>query len=114
MHFDLFPHNILMTTDRVLFVDWPHARLGAPLIDLLLLLLSSAASSGIDPEPILAREPLAADIHPRAIDAVLAAHAGFCVAGALVPAPPELEPIIEAKLSLGLATINWLARRTAS
>jgi Phosphotransferase enzyme family len=110
VHFDLFPHNILLTADEVLFADWPHARLGAPFIDLLLL-LSSAASSGIDPEPILARHPLAADVEPRAIDAVLAAHAGFCVAGALLPAPPGLEPITEAKSSLGLATVEWLARR---
>lgn len=110
VHFDLFPHNILLTADQVLFVDWPHARLGAPFIDLLLL-LSSAASGGIDPEPILARQPLAARAESRTIDAVLAAHAGFCIAGALLPAPPGLEPITEAKLTLGLATVNWLARR---
>jgi Ser/Thr protein kinase RdoA (MazF antagonist) len=112
VHFDLFPHNTLLTRDQVLFVDWPHARLGAPIIDLLLV-LSSVAADGIDPEPILARQPLAAHVEPRAIDAVLAAHAGFCVAGALLPAPPGLEPITEAKLALGLATVNWLARRTA-
>jgi hypothetical protein len=112
VHFDLYPHNILLTTERVLFVDWPHARLGAPFVDLLLL-LSSAASAGVDPEPILARQPLAADIEPPAIDAVLAAHAGFCLAGALLPAAPGLEPITEAKLSLGRATVEWLARRTA-
>jgi aminoglycoside phosphotransferase (APT) family kinase protein len=111
VHFDLFPHNILLAAGQVLFVDWPHARLGAPFIDLLLL-LSSVASSGIDPEPILARQPLAVHVEPRAIDAVLAAHAGFCVAGALLPAPPGLEPVSEAKLTLGLATVNWLARRT--
>ena len=110
VHFDLFPHNILLGAGRVLFVDWPHARLGAPFIDLLLL-LSSAASSGIDPEPILARQPLAARVEPRAIDAILAAHAGFCVAGALLPAPPGLQPVTEAKLSLGQATVKWLARR---
>lgn len=112
VHFDLYPHNILLTTDRVLFADWPHARLGAPVIDLLLL-LSSVAASGIDPEPVLARQPLAARIEPRAIDAVLAAHAGFCLAGALLPAPPGLEPITRAKLGLAKATLKWLARRIA-
>jgi len=95
VHFDMYPHNILLTTDQVLFADWPHARLGAPFIDLLLL-LSSAAASGIDPEPILARQPLTAHIEPHAINAILAAHAGFCLAGALLPAPSGLEPIIEA------------------
>jgi hypothetical protein len=113
VHFDMYPHNILLTEDRVLFADWPHARLGAPFIDLLLL-LSSAAASGIDPEPILARQPQAAGIKPRTIDAVLGAHAGFCLAGALLPAPPGLEPITEAKLGLGQAAITWLAQRIAT
>ncbi len=113
VHFDAYPHNILLTAGQVLFVDWPHARLGGPFIDLLLL-LSSAAASGIDPEPILARQPLTAGIEPRTIDAVLAAHTGFCLAGALLPAPPGLEPIIEAKLGLGHAAITWLAQRIAS
>jgi hypothetical protein len=96
----------------VLFVDWPHARLGAPFIDLLLL-LSSAAADRIDPGPILARQPLAARIQPHVIDAVLAAHAGFCLSGTLAPAPPGLAPIIEAKLGLARATIGWLARRVS-
>jgi Phosphotransferase enzyme family len=112
VHFDLYPHNILLTAGQVLFVDWPHARLGAPFIDLLLL-LSSAAADGIDPEPILARQPLAARIQPHVIDAVLAAHAGFCLSGTLAPAPPGLAPIIEAKLGLARATIGWLARRVS-
>lgn len=112
VHFDMCPHNILLTADQVLFADWPHARLGAPFIDLLLL-LSRAAASGIDPKPILARQPLTAHIEPRVINAVLAAHAGFCLADALLPAPPGLRPITEAKLALGRATITWLARRIA-
>jgi hypothetical protein len=29
VHFDALPHNIVRTDRRVLFVDWPHARLGA-------------------------------------------------------------------------------------
>jgi hypothetical protein len=112
VHFDMYPHNILLTADRVLFVDWPHARLGAPFLDLLLL-LSSAVASGIDPEPLLARQELTVGIEPRAIDAVLAAHAGFCLADTVRPAPPGLEPIIEAKLVLGRAAIKWLAQRIA-
>jgi hypothetical protein len=110
VHFDLYPHNILLTPERVLFVDWPHARLCAPYIDLLTL-LSSAAGDGFDPEPILGAHSLTAGIEPHTIDAVLAAHAGFCVGGALYPASPGLEPIIEAKLSLSRGPIEWLQRR---
>jgi Ser/Thr protein kinase RdoA (MazF antagonist) len=52
VHFDLYPHNILLTPETVVFVDWPHARLGAPIVDLVMV-LSSAAADGIDPEPAL-------------------------------------------------------------
>jgi Phosphotransferase enzyme family len=51
---DLYPHNILLTADDVFFVDWPHARLGAPLSDLIAA-LTSASADGIDPEPVLHR-----------------------------------------------------------
>jgi aminoglycoside phosphotransferase (APT) family kinase protein len=112
VHFDMYPHNILLTADQVLFADWPHARLGAPFIDLLLL-LSTAAASGIDPDPILASQPLTAHIEPHTIDAVLAAHAGFCLVGALLPAPPGLEPITDAKLALGRSATKWLQQRIA-
>jgi len=102
--------NVLLAPGRVLFIDWPHARLGAPIIDLLTL-LSGAAADGLDPEPFLRRQTLAAQAGPHAIDAVLAAHAGFCLADALHPPPPGLEPVYAAKLALGLGTIRWLQRR---
>ncbi len=110
VHFDMFAHNILLTADRVLFVDWPHARLGAPFIDTVLL-LASAVADGIDPEPFLATSPVTAGIDPGAIDGLIAAHAGFCLSDALYPPAPGLEPIFAAKLDLGLAALTWLARR---
>lgn len=110
VHFDLYPHNILLTADRVLFVDWPHARLGAPFLDLVML-LSSASADGIDPDPILHHHPLTARVDPPVIDAVLAAHAGFLLATGLDPHPPGLQPIAEAKIRLGRATLRWLRQR---
>jgi hypothetical protein len=110
VHFDMYAHNILLTADRVLFVDWPHARAGAPFVDAVLL-LASAVADGIDPEPFLAASPLTANVDPRAIDGLIAAQAGFCLGGAMYPAEPGLEPIFAAKLALGLAALTWLARR---
>lgn len=108
VHFDLFPHNILLTPDRVVFVDWPHARLGDPLVDLLTV-LASAAADGFDPEPLLRDHPAAT--RPTTVDGVLAAFAGFCFAGGLSPAPPALRPIVEFKLRIGRAAAAWLRRR---
>jgi aminoglycoside phosphotransferase (APT) family kinase protein len=110
VHFDMFAHNILLTGHRVLFVDWPHARLGAPFVDVVLL-LASAVCDGIDPEPFLAGSPLTANVEPLAIDGLIAAQAGFCLRDALYPPEPGLEPIYAAKLDLGLAALDWLTRR---
>jgi hypothetical protein len=110
VHFDMFAHNIMLTPDRVLFVDWPHARLGAPFVDTVLL-LASAVVDGVDPEPFLAASPVSAHVDPRAIDGLIAAQAGFCLNGATHPPQPGLEPIWAAKLELGLAALTWLARR---
>ncbi len=110
VHFDMYAHNILLTADRVLFVDWPHACLGAPYIDTVLL-LASAVADGIDPEPLLAASPLTAAVDPLAIDGLIAAQAGFCLKDAMYPPLPGLEPIFQAKLELGLAALTWLTRR---
>ncbi|WP_424528073.1 phosphotransferase enzyme family protein [Sphaerisporangium viridialbum] len=110
VHFDLFPHNVLLTDDQVRFVDWPHARLGSPIIDLVIL-LSSVAADGIDPDPFLQEHPIAAGLSPRAIDGVIAAHAGAFLGSALHPASPGLEPIVQTKRAIGLATLTWLQQR---
>lgn len=69
----------------MLLVDWPHARLGAPFVDLIIF-ASSAAAAGIDPDAVLTNSAATAGLDPKNIDAVLAAHAGFCAAGCLWPA----------------------------
>ncbi|MEN3309517.1 MAG: hypothetical protein V7603_5719 [Micromonosporaceae bacterium] len=110
VHFDLYPHNILLTPRRVLFIDWPHARLGTPVVDLVVV-LSSAAADRIDPEPILRNHAGTTEFEPGTIDAILAAHAGFLLNGGLSPTPPGLEPITKAKLHLGHGAVNWLQQR---
>ena len=112
VHFDAYPHNILLTAERVLFTDWPHARLGAPFLDLIMF-ASSAAAAGVDPQPIVTGHTPAAQTDPDVIDAVLAAHAGFCLGGGLERVSPALAPIIAAKAELGIAATAWLQRRLA-
>jgi hypothetical protein len=50
------------------------------------------------------------DMH--VLDALIAAHAGFCVAGALSPARPGHDPVVDAKRALADAFLSWLARRS--
>jgi hypothetical protein len=110
VHFDLYPHNVLLTRDRAVFVDWPHARLGAPVIDLITL-LSSVAADGIDPAPYVPEFGFGVNCQPAAFDAILAAHAGFLLAGALTPMPVGLEAIAAEKLRLGIGAVRWLQQR---
>ena len=112
VHFDAYPHNILLTQSHVLFVDWPHARRGAPFLDLIMF-ACSAAAAGIDPDRLIADRAVTAGLDPHVIDAVLAAYAGFCVGGSLWRADPDLAPIIAAKAELGSAVTTWLQRRLA-
>jgi hypothetical protein len=106
VHFDALPHNILLSRVGAMLVDWPHARLGAPIIDLLTV-LASAAADRIDPEPVLHAQPEAAA--PGDIDAILAALSGFWLAGAVEESCPA--PIAAAKLHLGRGALSWLLRR---
>jgi hypothetical protein len=108
VHFDVFPHNILLTADRVLFVDWPHARLGASCIDLLSV-LTSAAADGLDPEPFVP-----AQLDRRAVTGVLAAMAGSWLGAVVKGVQPGLEPIAAAKLHFGRGALGWAQRRLTS
>jgi hypothetical protein len=110
VHFDVLPHNILLTCDQVTVVDWPHARLGAPVIDLLMV-LASAAADGLDPDPVLRTQPVATAVDEADVTGVLAALTGFWLAGALNSMPPGLGPIAAAKLHLGRGALWWLQRR---
>lgn len=103
VHFDALPHNILLTPAGVMLVDWPHARLGAPIIDLLTV-LASAAADGVDPEPVLHAQAETAS--PGDVDAILAAWSGFCLAGAVDETCPV--PIAAAKMKLGRGALGWL------
>jgi hypothetical protein len=48
------------------------------------------------------------------VTAILAANAGFLLAGGLTPAPPGLEAIGPAKLRLGRGALSWLRARLAA
>jgi hypothetical protein len=95
------------------FVDWPRARLGNPLVDLVSVLWTVAVT-GHDPSPIAQAHPLMRKADPHVLDALIAAHAGFCIAGALSPAAPGLDAVVDAKRALAGAFLGWLAHRSPS
>jgi len=112
LHLDLRADNLILTPDRVVVVDWPHARVGAPWVDLLFFAPSVAMQGGPPPEELLSRYPPARYADPDAITAVVAAIAGFFVGEGLRPAPPGLPTLRAFQAAQGEVAREWLARRT--
>ncbi|MFJ1928903.1 MULTISPECIES: hypothetical protein [unclassified Streptomyces] len=64
-HADLRVDDILLTEDRVVSVDWPHAVRAAPWSDLLAMLPCATAQSGPDPEAVFTAHPAGRAPSPR-------------------------------------------------
>jgi len=112
LHLDLRADNLLLTPDRVVVVDWPHARVGVPWVDLLFFAPSVAMQGGPPPEELLSRYPPARHADPAAITAVVCAIAGFFIGEGLQPAPPGLPTLRAFQAAQGEVARSWLARRS--
>lgn len=110
-HFDLRADNIILAKDRVVFVDWTHAGLGAAWVDLLGMLPSVLMHGGHDAEQIVTSHPLTRSVEPGAITAVLSALTSYFVIGSFRPAPEGLPTVRAFQRAQGVAAAEWLARR---
>jgi len=114
LHADVRADNVLLTAERVVFVDWPHVCLGAPWVDLLAFLPSVAMQGGPKPWELFDNHPVARDARPEDVDAMVAALAGFFVQRAVLPAPPGLPTLREFQYAQGIESLSWLRRRLES
>lgn len=112
VHGDLRADNILLTAERVVFVDWPFASMGAPYCDLMFM-LPSIAMHGTDPQAIVERHPLTRDVPEHDIDVVLAALTGFFIPRSMQPPVPNLPTLREFQRAQGMAALDWMIRRRA-
>jgi aminoglycoside phosphotransferase (APT) family kinase protein len=112
LHFDLRADNILLTSDRVLVVDWPHASLGVGWMELLQILPSIAMQGGPKPWEIFDSHPLGRTAPEREVTAVLAAVAGYFIRQSRLPAPPGLPTLRAFQHDQGIPALEWLMRRT--
>ena len=111
LHADLRADNILLTDDRVVFVDWPWACIGAPWLDLLSMMPSIAMHGMPDQEKIFTSHPLGAAAPAEGVTAVLAGLAGFFIGNGSQPPPPGLPTLREFQLAQGRAALDWLRLR---
>jgi Phosphotransferase enzyme family len=112
VHTDIRADNILFTEHGVVFVDWPHAKRGAPWIDLVFFLPSVAMQGGPDPESLFWRHPAAGGADWVTVLSVLAGLAGFFIHGATEDPPPGLPTLRQFQLAQGVQAVGWLRRMT--
>jgi hypothetical protein len=108
LHTDIRADNILLTDSCVVFVDWPHARVGAPWVDLVFFLPSVAMQGGPDPDSVFWSHPSARRAEPDAVIAVLSGVAGFFVHWATEDPPPGLPTLRQFQLAQGIEALGWL------
>src|SRR5436190_24294356 len=114
LHGDVRSDNILLTPDRVVFVDWPHACVGAAWLDLVFFLPRVAMQGGPHPWEIFDSHRLGRDAPPEQVLPVLAAVAGFFVQRSTLPPPPGLPTLREFQRVQGEEALAWLRRRLES
>jgi len=111
LHLDVRADNLLLTGDGVCFTDWPWAATGAPWLDLVAFLPSVAMQGGPDPESVWRAHPWSRDVDDEAVDALVAAFAGFLTRNALRPPPPSLPTLRAFQAAQGVTARAWLAQR---
>lgn len=111
LHFDLRADNILVTQNRIFFVDWPWACIGAEWVDLVGFLPSVAMQRGPPPWTIFDRSPLARDAKADDVNSVLAAVTGLLLGNARKPPPPGLSTLRPFQRAQGVESLAWLRHR---
>jgi aminoglycoside phosphotransferase (APT) family kinase protein len=111
LHFDLRADNMLLTEDRVWIVDWPHVRVGAAWVDLVFFAPSVAMAGGMSPEELITHHPPSRAADADALNAGIAAVAGFFIRQSLLPAPPGLPTLRAFQAAQGAVACQWLGQR---
>jgi aminoglycoside phosphotransferase (APT) family kinase protein len=114
LHADVRADNVLLTPERVVFVDWPHVCLGAAWVDLLAFLPSVAMQGGPKPWELFDDHRVGRTAPREQVDAVLAALTGFFVHRATLPPPPGLPTLRDFQYAQGIESLAWLRRRLES
>jgi aminoglycoside phosphotransferase (APT) family kinase protein len=110
-HGDVRADNILLTPDRVCFVDWPWACVAQPWFDLVAMLPSVALNGGPPPESVLAAHPVGRDADPDRVTAAVAALAGTWTYLGRQPDPPGLPTLRAFQRAQGEVALAWLKAR---
>jgi hypothetical protein len=110
LHCDVRSDNLLVTRNGVVFVDWPHACVGAPVFDLVAWAPSVVLEGGPAPEDLLALSESGSALDRDALAILVAAFGGFLVGHSLRPSPPGLPTLRTFQAAQGSVALSWLRR----
>jgi hypothetical protein len=111
LNFDVRADNILIAGDRVYFVDWPWARIGAPFVEWVALAPSVFMQGGPAPGELLQMASLDG-VDEGLINAVIASITGFFLGHARRPPPPGIPTVRAFQAAQGEIALAWLKDRT--
>lgn len=114
LHADVRADNLLLADQgeragRVVFVDWPHACIGAAFFDAVLMAPSVTMQGGPLPGDLLSMTRAGRAAHPRAVAAAVCAIAGYFTERSLRPAPPGIPTVRAFQAAQGEIARRWLA-----
>lgn len=112
LHFDIRADNILLTPEKVWFIDWPQACTGAAWLDVIYFAPSVKMQGGPPPDEVVSAHPALQNADPTLVTAAVASLAGFLTHRSLQPPPPGLPTLRPFQAAQGQVTRSWLAERT--
>lgn len=111
VHGDLRADNVMIDPDhqhRVWLIDWPHASVGAPWLDLAFMLPSVALQGGGDPATNFRQHAVSDGVPDDDLRAGLAGLSGYFAWNSRQPAPLGIPNLRRFQAAQGLATVRWL------
>lgn len=109
VHGDLRADNVLLTSDGVVVVDWPHACRGAGFMDVVFLAPSVAMQGGPEPGDLLAMTRVGRSVSRQALSATVCALAGYLTQRSLAPPPAGIPTVRGFQAAQGQVARRWLA-----
>ena len=111
LHVDVRSDNLRWVGGRLVLFDWPHVAVGPPEFDAAAFAQTVTVEGGPDPERLMAWYGEEWPVESRALDASVAAIAGYFARNAWVPELPELPRVRAFQRAQLAVTLRWAARR---
>jgi aminoglycoside phosphotransferase (APT) family kinase protein len=112
VHGDLRADNVLIDHDhdggRVALIDWPHASVGAPWLDLAFMLPSVAMQGGGTPQDLFWSRPVSRGVDAERLRAAVAGLSGSFAQAALQPAPLGIPNLRRVQAAQARHAVDWL------